>query len=185
MSVLFLPVCPTTCTSSVEAVEFDECAPELHYGEISKLYVARADSANFTNVSLLAEWTTRLDDTGTDINDIRTLIGIGELPVPEKSEIKISGDRTIYSPKKFNLLFEVDETNDINYWFLLASECNIKFKFWYETSDGMLYGGNNGIEGIFNMDAPIPKDRAAVCLFMLSTKWTSKNSPLRCLSPNF
>lgn len=185
MSVLTLPTCPTSCSGSLESVSFNECAPDIHYGEISKVYVARADAADFTAVDLIAEWTTRLSDTETTVDKIRTLIGIGELPQPEKSEILISGDRTIYSPKTFNLLFEVDETNDTNYEFLLSAECNLKFKFWYETSDGMLYGGNTGIEGIFNMDAPIPKSREEIAKFMLSVKWKSKNSPLRCLSPMF
>ena len=185
MSVLTLPTCPIDCSGSLEAVSFNECAPEIHYGEISKLYVARADAANFSAVDVITEWTARLTDTGVAIDDIRTLIGIGELPAPEKTEQAISGNRTIYPPKKFNLLFEVDETNDTNYEFLLASECNLKFKFWFETSDGMLYGGNTGIEGVFNMDAPIPKSREEIAKFMTSIKWTSKNHPLRCLSPMY
>lgn len=183
MSVLQLPTCPQDCSASLEAVLFSECAPELHYGEISKLYVARADAADFTAVNLIAEWTARLSDTDAAIDKIRTLVGIGELPVPEKTELPISGGRTVYSPKTFNLLFEVDETNDTNYEFLLSTECNLKFKFWYETSDGMLYGGNSGIEGVFNMDAPIPKGREEVAKFMLSVKWKSATSPLRTPMP--
>jgi hypothetical protein len=169
----------------LEAVSFNECAPEVHYGEVSKVYVARADSADFTNVDIITEWTARLDDSGSDANDIRTLIGIGEIPVPEKTELTLSGDRIIYPPKKFTMLFEVDETNDTNYEFLQASECNLKFKFWYETSDGMLYGGNTGIEAIISGDAPIPKSREEIAKFMFTAKWKSQFSPLRCLSPMF
>lgn len=185
MSVLTLPTCPTDCAGSLGAVSFNECAPEVHYGEISKLYVARSDAADFSNVDQLAEWTARLDDSSSDVDKIRTFIGIGELPVPEKTELPLSGNRTIYSPKTFNLLFEVDETGDTNYEWLLESECNLKRKFWYETSDGMLYGGNSGIEGVFGMDAPIPKSREEIAKFMMAVKWKSKNSPLRCLSPMF
>ena len=185
MSVLTLPTCPTDCAGSLGAVSFNECAPEVHYGEISKLYVARSDAADFTNPDLLAEWTARLSDTAVDGDSIRTFIGIGELPVPEKTELPLSGNRIIYSPKTFNLLFEVDETNDTNYEFLLNTECNLKFKFWYETSDGMLYGGLTGIEGVFGMDAPIPKSREEFAKFMLSVKWKSANSPLRTISPMF
>jgi len=183
MSVLQLPICPTDCAGALEAVSFNECAPEIHYGEISKVYVARADAADFVAVDVITEWTARLDDSGADADDIRTLIGIGELPVPEKTELTISGDRIIYPPKKFTLNFEVDETNDTNYEFLLNTECNLKFKFWYETSDGMLYGGNTGIEAIISMDAPIPKSREEIAKFMMTAKWKSANHPLRCLSP--
>lgn len=183
MSVLQLSPCPTDCAGSLEAVSFNECSPDIHYGEISKVYVAKADAAAFAAVDVITEWTARLSDTDTGADKIRTLIGIGELPVPEKGELQISGGRTIYSPKTFNMLFEVDETNDTNYEFLLSTECNLKFKFWAETSDGMLYGGNAGIEAVFNMDAPIPKSREEVAKFMLSAKWKSKTHPLRCLSP--
>jgi hypothetical protein len=185
MSVLSLQPCPTDCAGSLGAVSFNECAPEVHYGEISKLYVARSDAADFTSPDLIAEWTTRLSDTEDTVDKIRTFIGIGELGTPEKTELALSGNRTIYSPKTFNLLFEVDETNDTNYEWLLESECNLKRKFWYETSDGMLYGGKTGIEGVFGMDAPIPKSREEIAKFMMAVKWKSKNSPLRCISPMF
>lgn len=183
MSVLTLPVCPVACAGSLEAVSFNECAPVIHYGEISKLYVARADAASFTSPDIITEWTARLSDSDTTIDKIRTLIGIGELTTAEKTELLISGGRTIYSPKSFNVLFEVDETNDTNYEFLLSTECNLKFKFWFETSDGMLYGGKDGIEAVFNMDAPIPKGREEVAKFMTSIKWKSKFHPLRNVSP--
>jgi hypothetical protein len=185
MSVLTLPTCPTDCSGSLGAVSFNECAPEIHYGEIAKLYVARADAADFTSPDLIAEWTTRLSDTEDTVDKIRTFIGMGEMPAPEKTELTISGNRTIYSPKTFNVLFEVDETNDTNYEWLLESECNLKRKFWFETSDGMLYGGKTGIEGVFNTDAPIPKSRKDIAKFMMSVKWESKNHPLRTISPMF
>lgn len=185
MSVLSLPTCPVDCAGSLEAVSFNDCAPEIHYGEISKLYVARADAADFTNPDIITEWTARLDDADSAVDKIRTLIGIGEMTQAEKTEIPISGGRTMYSPKGFNVLFEVDETNDTNYEFLLSTECNLKFKFWFETSDGMLYGGKTGIEAIFNMDAPIPKGREEIAKFMITTKWKSKNHPLRNQSPMY
>lgn len=185
MSNLYLPPCPTECSGSLEAVSFNECAPTIHYGEVSKLYVARADASDFANPQTITEWTARLSDSDVAADKIRTFIGIGEMTAPEKSELPISGGRTIYSPKTFNLLFEVDETNDTNYEFLLSTECNVKYKFWFETSDGMLYGGKTGIEAVINMDAPIPKGREEVAKFMMSMKWKSKNHPLRCTSPMF
>lgn len=184
MSVLLLPVCPTDCSGSLEDVSFNECAPEIHYGEIAKLYVARADAADFAAVDVVTEWTARLFDTGMDPDYIRTFIGIGELPEPEQTEQTISGDRVIIGYKTFNLLFDVEETNDTNYEFLLATECNLKFKFWFETKDGMLYGGNTGIEAIIKMNQPIPKGGEEIVKILLSAKWKSKNHPLRCLSPN-
>ena len=89
MSILILPTCPDDC-SGLPAVDFDICAPELHYGEVAKVYLAAADADDFTNVEDLAEWTTRLDDSATATGDeIRTLTVIGELPEPEQTELTI------------------------------------------------------------------------------------------------
>ncbi len=184
MSILILPTCPDDCTG-LPAVSFDVCAPELHYGEVAKLYIAAADADDFTNVEDLAEWTTRLDDSATLTGDeIRELIVIGELAEPEQTEITISGDRTAVGFKQFSLAFEVDETNDTNYNFLLTLECNMKMKMWYETADGMLYGGNEGIEATIRVNQVIPRERTELVKFIGTAKWRSQFSPLRCVSPN-
>ena len=185
MSVLQLMPCPTDCAGSNEAVSFNECAGEFHYGQISKLYVARADAADFVSPDIITEWTARLSDTGTGIDDIRTLIGIGELPEPEQSEIPVSGDRIIYSKKTFNLIFEVDETNDTNYEFMLATYCNVKKKVWIEMSDGMLYGGKTGIEMVFKGSQPLLKGKTEVLKILFKGKWESYSDPLRNISPMY
>ena len=110
MSVLTLPTCPTTCAGAKPAQSFNECAPEVHYGEISKIYYTDADATAFSNVDQLAEWTTRLDQSSTADDKIRTLIGVGELTQAEKTEIPISGGRTIYSPKTFNAMPKLDRS---------------------------------------------------------------------------
>lgn len=183
MSVLVYPVCPTDCAGSLPSVLFDECAPELHYGEIEWLYVARADAADFVAVDVITEWTARLSDTSADADAIRTLHVIGELPEPEQTEINISGDRVINGYKTFNIPFEIDETNDTNYEFLLNTECNLKFKIWFATADGMLYGGNTGVEATIKLNPIIPRERTEVAKFMGTIKWKSVHSPLRCVSP--
>jgi hypothetical protein len=185
MSVLTLQPCPTDCTGSNPDVSFSECAGEFHYGEISKLYVAGSTAAAFTNVDLLAEWTTRLSDTDDGVDSIRTLVGIGELPEPEQTETAVSGGRTIYSPKTFNLAFEVDETNDTNYNYMLSTYCNSTKKVWIEMSDGMLYGGNEGIELILRGSQPLLKGRKDILKMLFKGKWESASDPLRCISPMF
>ena len=183
MSVLLLPQCPSDCTG-LPAVDFDVCAPELHWGEVSKLYLAAADADDFTNVESLAEWTTRLDQSATATGDeIRELTILGDLPEPEQSEIAISGDRTAVGVKTFTLAFDVDETNDTNYLAMLNMECNLTFKIWYETSDGMLYGGNDGIIATVRMNQIIPRERTELVKLTGTAKWKSQFSPLRVVSP--
>lgn len=181
MSVLYLDPCPTTCSGSVAEVSFNECAPETHWGEVSKVYITESDFAGFTDVSALPEWTANLADTGDD--KIRTLIVIGELPEPETTEVPLSGDRVAIGYKTFNLNFTIDETNETNYNFLLMSECGGKYLIWFETSDGILYGGNDGIEVSLRMNQIIPRERTALVTIECKATWKSLQSPFRCVSP--
>jgi len=183
MSVLLAPTCPINCEGVLVPVDFDICAPEVHYGEVSKIYIAAVDAADFTNIELLAEWTARLSETSVDPDAIRPLTVLGDLPVAEQSEVPISGDRIIVGAKQFTLTFEIDETNSINYNMLLTSECNLTFKMWFETSDGMMYGGNEGIIASLRLNLMIPRERTDIVKYMGTLKWKSVFSPLLSLSP--
>jgi hypothetical protein len=168
-----LVTCPTDCTT-IPCVEFNVCAPEYHSGEISKIYFTSAEGADFVDWTDIAEWTPRLLDCGGDEDSIRTLIGI-----------PTSGDRVARLWKKFNVAFDVDETNDVNYDMLKYLNCNLKFKFWYETSDGLLHGGNGGILATFDGNNVIPKTREELSKFIMSITWRAKQIPERCDSPLF
>jgi hypothetical protein len=183
MSVLLNPTCPSDCTD-LPAIEKNLCAPEYHYGQIKTFYLAAADAADFTNVEDLAEWTTRLSDSDTITGDeIRELPVIAELPEPEQNEIATSWDRIAVGLKQFSIPFNVDETNDVNYNWLLTLECNLTFKLWYETFDGMLYGGNEGIVVTLRANQVIPLESTDLTKFVGTAKWKSQFSPLRCVSP--
>lgn len=187
MSVVVLPDCPTDCTGVLESVSFNECAPEVHFGEIAKLYLwvdsATPPFASQAEYDSAAHWATHLDPTGTDIDDIREFIVIGEQPEPEQTETSISGDRVVTGYKKFTLNLEIDETNETNYNFLLGSECNGAYKANYETADGILYGGYLGIDVTIKMNMVIPRSRQEVVKYMMKVTWQSKNHPFRQISP--
>ena len=187
MSVIVLPDCPDDCTGVLESVSFSECAPEVHFGEIAKLYLwvdsATPPFASQAEYDSAAHWATHLSEDGTDLADIREFIVIGEQPEPEETETPISGDRTVVGYKKFTLPLEIDETNETNYNFLLASECNGKYKANYETADGVLYGGYLGLDVSVKMNQVIPKERSGVAKIMAKVTWSSKNHPFRQVSP--
>jgi hypothetical protein len=185
MSVIILPTCPTTCAGTLGAVDFNECAPEVHYGEISSIYLGVLDEVPFVTQAEFdsaAHWATHLSESGVTAGSIREFIGIGEMPEPEQTEIPISGDRVVQSPKKFVINFEIDETNETNYNFLLLSECGGKYKMWFETADGIIYGGRGGIEVSLKMNQPIGKARTDLVKIMAKFTWTSRNHPLRQIS---
>lgn len=183
MSVLLYPTCPESCAGSLPEPSFNECAPVIGYGEVSKIYLAKADADGFTNVELLSEWTSRLALGVSDPDAIRAFTVIGDLPEPELTEITISGNRTVTGFKKFSLPFEIDEDNDENYQAHLTFECNTKFKMWFETADGMMFGGNQGIDASILSNYMIPRGRTEVRKVMGRAKWDSKKSPLRNVSP--
>jgi hypothetical protein len=170
MSVNHLPDCPTDCTGA----------------EIEKIYLW-VDSATppfDTDLQYQdpAHWATHLNQTATAISDIREFTVIGEMPEPEQTETPISGDRTVIGYKKFTVNFEIDETNEINYNFLLASECNGKYKANFETADGILYGGYLGLDVSVKMNQVIPRERTGLVKIMGKLTWTSKNHPFRQIS---
>ena len=180
-SVLYVPPCPTDCSGAVGEVLFNDCVPELHWGEISYLYIVGSDFAGFTDVIDLAEWTANLDQVADD--KIRKLTVIGELPEAEVTEVEYSGDRVAIGYKTFNLAFEVDETNETNYSFLLQTECGGKYLIWFETYDGILYGGNDGIEASVYLNLMIPRERTALVKYMGKATWKNLQSPFRCDTP--
>ncbi len=185
MSVIVLPDCPTTCSATLGAVDFDDCSPEVHYGEIAKLYLWVLDETPFATQAEFdsaAHWATHISDSGTTAGSIREFIVIGEMPEPEQTETPISGDRVVQGYKKFILNLEIDETNETNYNFLLLSECGGKYKACFETADGIIYGGYQGIEVSIKMNQPIPKSRQEVVKITAKVTWSSKNHPLRQIS---
>ena len=181
-SALYLPPCPTDCESPQQPVSFSTCAPEYHWGEISKVYVGPADLTAF-DVTNLAAWTARLADTGDD--KIRTLIGIGEMPEPEVTEVPTSGDRKAYSARQYTINFTIDETNDINYLWMQMTGCNTNYQFWFETSDGQLYTGgpDSGLEGTAVFHQIIPRTRQELVTFVGTFKWQDYYAPHREDSP--
>lgn len=186
MSVIVLPDCPVDCTGALESVSFSECAPEVHFGEIAKLYLwvdsATPPFASQAEYDSVAHWATHLNQTATAISDIREFTVIGEMPEPEQTETPMSGDRIAVGYKKFVLNLEIDETNETNYNFLLASECNGKYKANFETADGILYGGFLGIDVSIRMNQVIPKSRQELVKIMVKVSWNSKNHPFRQIS---
>lgn len=188
MSIISLPDCPTTCAGVVGIVDFDECAPEVHYGEISKIYLWElgvhpwaTEAAYGTPVGWIGVIDNDLDPIASKI---REMIVIGEMAEPEQTETPISGDRIVTGFKKFIVTFEIDETNETNYNFLLLSECGGKFSANFETADGILYGGMHGLEVTVKLNQVIPRERSAVVKIMGKMSWSSRNHPLRQISPN-
>ena len=99
------------CTTVLPPTSADLCDINSFFGEVNQLYFTRyGDSlADWTDN---AEWLTRLSNStvlpapGTDA-PIRTLFGIGSLAPPERTEITVSRRRSVFTPPKYTLSFNV------------------------------------------------------------------------------
>lgn len=177
-----IPTCPDDCESTLPIVEFDECAPEVNDGQIYKIYVTNIGNP-LVDVTDPVEWALRLDNSDPAPDKIRTLHVIGSKPVPASDEKEISLGRKITSKKSHTVPFKIDETNQINHDFMRSMECGGNYLFWYETSGGLIFGGNDGIVGSFLVDMEIPEAETDFILLTGKVDWKSKFTEERALSP--
>lgn len=179
------PICPANCDQPLNEVAFNDCAPEINLSEIKRLFVARPTATAFTDWKLAAEWTTRLSQDGVEPNAIRELTVIGDMPAGSNITRDISNGRKIQIGKDRTVNFTVDETNDENYEFLRSTECGGKYRMWFETMGGKMYGGNAGIKANIVMDDVLARGVEEIETFTGVATWRAKFSPERITSPIF
>jgi len=147
--------CPTGCDSVLPLASVDLCSPEIHFGEIQRIYFTNPGNP-LVNVESAPEWIDRLSNTSVADDAIRFLYVSGDLAEPEKTETIISLDRKKYSPGEYTLNFDLQETNDINYDLMRTLHCNLDHLFWFAT-ESHIYGGASGITGQMIMNEIIEK----------------------------
>ena len=185
---LTLPVCQVGCDTSPAPAQFDNCNPEVHQGPIEYLYIGTRGNP-FADWTVALDWADRIDNTTiADPLVIRQFRVIGTMPRPEANQIVISGNRKIVASKNFTLELEVDETNDVNREWVRNNECNGNYAIWFETSNvsgqpGLLFGGNDGVEGFVLADYTIEREENAIHKIMLTVTFTQKFSPESIVSP--
>lgn len=172
-------VCPTDCDGELPEVDFSICAPEVHFGEITNVYVTVPGNP-LVSENDAAEWATRM--AAVDATKILALTVLGDKPAPEESEIVISNDRIVVGEKGHTLNLDIDETNQTNYEFMRGLECGRKVTIWYKTSSGLLYGGKTGIDGTLRLNEVTPRSRKELVVFTGTFKWNSKIAPCRTIS---
>src|SRR3990167_3974431 len=177
-----IPDCPYSCENQLPVASFDECAPEINSGQIAKIYVGKINQC-FTNWADATQWATRLSNTSTADSAIRFFHVIADKPKPASNKKQISLGRTIAGKKDHTLNLTIDETNAVNHEMLRQYECAHKVASWYETLDGLLFGGNCGIEGSFQLDMVIPREANGDISFEGTFEWKAKFTEERIVSP--
>ena len=174
--------CPTDCLDWLPAVLFNDCDPDVDFGEISKIYLTGPGNG-LVDWTDAAEWALRLDNTTeNDPTRIRTLVVKGDQPAAESTEHEISDCRTFWGKKKFTINFDIDETNIVNHDFMRQIECGGQFTMWYAVGKYM-QGGTEGIEASVSINQVLPRGCTEIDLLSGIVKWQNKFHPEKILNP--
>ena len=173
------PTCPTGCSYTLPAVDFDVCDPKISFGEIKHIYIGAGDTTPFTDWTDLSEWIARIDNaTLNDIDLLRDFHVMADLPMASSDEIMISLGRKIYSPATHIINVTIDECSVENYEFARMTSCNTQFRIWFATED-YLYGGNDGILASVNLRPVIERGQKSINSLVGTIQWENKFSPER------
>lgn len=180
------PTCPTDCSAALPAVNFDICNPETHLSEIVRIFVGKANSAPFATPAVATEWATRVKEgTATGNDYLRPLTVIGDKPAPTSVIKDISNGRKQTIRKDHVINFTIDEVNETNHEFLRSVECGGQFRIWYETADGLMFGGTDGILGSMDLNMVLARGQEENMVFNGTFSWKSKFTEERFVSPIF
>ena len=173
--------CPTGCENDVPVISMDECNPAVDFSEIDKLYITAIDQG-LSDWTDLAEWASRIDNSGAGIGDIREWWVSGEMPDPERNITEIDNDREVSSRMKFMQTIQVYETNTINYDAVRFIQCGTRFLLWYSSGE-YLYGGTGGIEVSIIASHQITKGSRETKIIQLIVSWEADHNPERIDNP--
>lgn len=180
-----IPTCPVDCDFNLPAVAFDDCAPQIAYSEIRRIFIGKKAAAAFTSWGTAGEWLARISETATGANNLRALTVIGDKPAATDIVKEISNGRRKVIGKDHVINFTIDDISAANYEFMRALECGGEFRFWYETEGGFLYGGNEGFVARVTMNIVNNRGRDEIETIAGVITWRTKFSPERIISPIF
>lgn len=178
-----LPICPTGCTSNLPEFDFSLCNPTLNSAQISKIFFTTVGNP-MINWASAAEWASRIDNDSSGASSIRTLIGIGDMPIPTTTDKEISLGRKVFGKRQFVVNFRVDESSLITHDAFRQMQCtNGNYLVWIETRDHQLFGDNSGIYAAIKPDMIIPEAYSEYISFQLTITWEDQFMPKRIASP--
>jgi len=177
-----IPTCQDGCQVNLPVWSFNDCSPDVNFGQIDRIYIAASGANDFVDWTSLAEWTSRLDNTTDDLQKVRFLNVIGTKPAAEGDPIEISRKRKITADKAHTITFRVDETDETNYDALRQLECDGNVELWYQAGK-YLYGDNSGINAYVQLNDEIPENNEELNIFQGVATWDEQFHPDRITNP--
>jgi len=182
VAVFGSPVCND---EELPPINFDFCQPDVRTSEIRRLFLSRTGAQPFNDWTLPAEWTLRIDETAMGPDAMRELTVIGDKPTPTSVVKRISLDRKKVVLKTHTVLATIDDVSDANHAFVEFIGPGKYFKMWYESTGRHMYGGNNGIVCLVQMDMVLPRGQGEIATYNVICTWDSLRTEDRCESPIF
>lgn len=188
--------CPADCNDVLlfPAIPANLSCPNYEQGrsQISWLYLL----PNTMSGDIFATWgstsaatpsyvAASIDNTNALNAKAKKLGGIGEVGVPEKTELNYPFLKTRRTDKRYTLNFTVYQLDDATYDFLRQVQCgSLNFKFYYADLAGYVYGIADGLVPDF-ITVRFPKgngdeDRNTA---VISLSWRATGDPQRRANP--
>lgn len=155
--------CPDDCDEAVLlpalATDPDCDVYDLYSSQIKDLVILPKGATGPTDWTAVADWTAVVDNTATDNSKAKRLVGIGSLPVPEKTKVTLHAGKQRTRYRTFTLTFTILDVSEANYAFAQKLQCgSTQFKLWIG-NESHLFGGQDGIQP-FESDADLPLEEA-------------------------
>lgn len=181
-----LELCSGTCEEDLAVWAFSDCEPEVNLSEIEFLIVGNTTTAPISDLSSVAEWSSRLSNTSTDDpNALRIIRVVGDKPAPTDQDQIISGGRTVTVSKTHVINADVDETNQTNWDAARKLQCSGQKRLWYVTRSGHVFGGNEGIAASLKINDLLNRGEGEYQRLQIVATWQSKFMPERAVWPLF
>jgi len=175
---LIVPTCPTNCGATLPDTSFDDCNPNIGFGEIEAIYVQAANADPLVDWEIDTEWLAAMGLAVSDSNAMRRFDVIADLPAAAADEVIISKGRKVYSPATHTINLDIDDISPENYEFARVTSCNLQFIVRFATKQWM-YGGNDGILAMMNLRPVIERGQKSINKISGTITWDAQFSPER------
>jgi hypothetical protein len=147
-----LTTCPDACDDDfvLPAIAADQSCTNYAQGrsQVNRLYIIPSGA-----LDIMADWATTptyvsasIDNTTTDGSKAHYLVGIGELPAPEKTVLDYPDLTRRTESRLYSLSFRVLNLNAAEYDHLRKLQCgNTDFTFYYGDLADWVYGISGGL----------------------------------------
>lgn len=184
--------CPADCdaANTLPAIPASQdCAayPQT-LSQIGHLYIMPTGATNpWTNWSTTPTATANAIDNTEALNaKTKWLVGIGELPVPEKTVTEYPLLKSKTTDKLYTLTFRVLNLDAEQYEFLRQLQCGtLGFTFWYGDLGDWLYGLSGGIvPDMVNVRFPKGNGNTDKNVGIIILSWKADGDPERRVNPH-